>query len=166
MKQWNCLAHHVTSHQSTVTVIMLKERNKTCRNRSNLLWRHVHQTDIVRRYNREISGKTTVCEVAFKCTVLVKRSISLNNKLSIFLFCCKEDNFIIIHINLGITDLTIRCFDKAKLVNSGISTKRRNKTNVWTFRRLDRTQATIVSIVDVTNLEARTFTRKTARTKS
>ena len=30
VKQWHCLTHHVTAHQSTVTVIMLKEWDKTC----------------------------------------------------------------------------------------------------------------------------------------
>ncbi len=30
VKQWDGLSHHVTSHQRTVTIIMLQERNETC----------------------------------------------------------------------------------------------------------------------------------------
>ena len=43
VEQWHCLAHHVTSHECTVTVVVLQERDKTCRYRCNLLRRDIHE---------------------------------------------------------------------------------------------------------------------------
>ncbi len=44
-KKRHALALHVRSHQGTVSVIMLKERNQACDDRDQLLWRNVHVGD-------------------------------------------------------------------------------------------------------------------------
>ena len=166
MKQWNCLAHHVTSHQCTVTVIMLQEWNQTCRNRSNLLWRHVDKSNRIWIYNRVVSILTTLNKVTNKCTISIQWCITLSNNL-IFLFLCSQEEYIlIIHIHLSIFNTTIWCNDKAKIINLCIHTEWWNQTDVRTFRRLNRTKTTIVSIVNVTYLETCTLTWQTTRTKS
>ena len=45
-EQGNSLAHHVRSHQRTVSVIMLKERNQRGCDRSDLLRGDVHQVNL------------------------------------------------------------------------------------------------------------------------
>src|SRR5574344_2335847 len=55
MQQWHSLTHHVRSHQSTVSIIMLQERNQRCSNRCYLLWRHIHSVYLIWWNNREIS---------------------------------------------------------------------------------------------------------------
>ena len=58
LQQRNCLAHHVRTHQRTVGIVMLQERNQRGRNRSNLLGRYVHQFHFIRRYNRIVGVLT------------------------------------------------------------------------------------------------------------
>ena len=43
MEQRHSLAHHVTSHERTVTVVVLEERNESGRNRTDLLRSNVHE---------------------------------------------------------------------------------------------------------------------------
>ena len=165
VKQWNCLAHHVTSHQCTVTIIMLQEWNQTCWNRCNLLWRNIHIVNLWRWNNWIISILTALNHVADKCTIFCQRSITLTDDLSLLILSCQVNNIIIVHINLAIVHLTVRSYDKAEVIDLCIHTEWRNQTDVWTFRTLNRTKTTIVSIVYVSNLETSTLTRQTTRTK-
>ena len=75
------------------------------------------------------------------------------------------DNVVVVEVYDRVLNLTVWSGDKAKLVDCGIHTERRDKTDVRTLRALDRTQTTIVCVVNVSNLEACALTRKTTRTK-
>ena len=55
----------------------------------------------------------------------------------------------------AVNNFAIRRFDKPKLVNTRIARKARDKSNVRTFRRLDRTNASIVCRVYVAHFESR-----------
>src|SRR2546427_7042670 len=55
----------------------------------------------------------------------------------------------------AVNNFAIRRFDKPKLVNTRIARKARNKSNVRTFRRLDRTNSSIVCRVYVAHFESR-----------
>ena len=54
---------------------------------------------------------------------------------------------------------------KAVLVDPSKRRKRRDETDVRAFRRLNRTDPTVVGGVNVTNLKARTLTRQTTRSE-
>ena len=83
-----------------------------------------------------------------------------------FLFLSGEvDNVLVVKVYYRILNLAVRSGDEAKLIDSGIHTERRDKTDVRTLRALDRTQTTVVCIVNVSNLETCALTRKTARAK-
>ena len=166
MQQRNGLAHHVTSHQCTVTVVVLQERNKASRNRANLLRSHVHQVNICRRHNGEVGILTTLNEVADESAIGTQRSVTLTDDVILLFLSGKINHIFVLQVNYAVNNLSIRCLDEAEVVDSGIYTERRNKTDVRTLRALDRTQTTIVCIVNVTHLEASTLTRQTARTKS
>ena len=72
---------------------------------------------------------------------------------------------VVVHINLAIDNAAIRRDDEAQVVDLGIETERGNQTDVRAFRRLDWAKATIVGIVNVTDLETCTLTGETARTQ-
>src|SRR5207244_1091425 len=63
----------------------------------------------------------------------------------------------------AIDHTAVRRFDKAELVDTSKARKRRYKANVRAFRRLDRADAAVVRRVNVANLKAGPFTRKSAR---
>ena len=91
-QQRHGLAHHVWTHQRTVRVVMLQERNQRCGNRSNLLRSHVHQIHIRRGNNRIIVILTTLYFLTDKRTVIIQRRITLSDNLAFFLFCCQIFN--------------------------------------------------------------------------
>ena len=165
MYKRNCLAHHVTSHQRTVTVIMLKEWNKSGRNRCYLLWSNVHKVYLRRRNNREVCILTTLNDLTNEGTVVVQRSISLTDDMFFLFLCSKVNNIVVVEVYNRIHNLTVRSFNETEVVDLCIHTERRDKTNVWSFRALDRAETTVVCIVYVTNLETSTLTRQTTRTE-
>ena len=88
MKQRNSLTHHVTSHQSTVTIIMLQEWNQTSWYRRNLLWRNINKWNRIRSNNWIVSILTTLNDVTNKCTICIQWSITLSDNPILFLFSC------------------------------------------------------------------------------
>ena len=66
----------------------------------------------------------------------------------------------------AINHLAIRRLDEAELVDARKARKRRDESNVRTFRRLNRTDATVVRRVHVSDLEACTLARESARPQS
>ena len=165
MEQGHSLAHHVRSHQCTVGIIVLEERNERCGDRGNLLRRYVHQVYICRRNYREVGILTALNNLTDKCTIIVQRGITLSDDMLRLFLGSKIYDIVIIQIGNTILHLTIRCLDKAKLIDLCIDTQRRNQTDVRAFRALNRTETTVVCIVYVTYLEAGTLTRQTARTQ-
>ena len=141
---------------------MLQERNQTCRHRSNLLRRHINKVDRIWPDNRIISILTALDRFTDERTVIVQRRIALSDNLVFLLFRCQENDILVVHIHLGILHTAVRGHDEAEVVDLGIHTKRRDQSDVRTFRRLDRAQTAIVGIVDITHLESSTFTRQTA----
>ena len=86
-QQRNSLAHHVRSHQCTVSIVMFQERNQRSCNGSDLLRSYVHQIDLRRRHDREISFKTSFHSITNKLTVIIQWSIPLGNRQFFFFFC-------------------------------------------------------------------------------
>ena len=164
-KQWNCLAHHVRTHQRTVGVVVFQERNQRCRDRCNLHRRYVHQLYFFRCNYREVGVKTRFNLVADKRTVVVQRSVTLSDNLAFFDFSSEVSHMAVVEVNLTVLNLSIWSLDKSEIVDFSINTQRRNQTDVRTFRCFNRTKTTVVSIVHVTNLETSTVTGKTARTE-
>ena len=148
-----------------MTVIVLEEWDKTCADRSNLLWRHVHEVYLCRLYNREVGVLTTLHHVAYESTVVVQRCVALTDDV-VFLLLGSEVFYVcIVQVNYAVLNLTVRGLDETEVVDLCVHTQRRDKTDVRSFRRLDRTETTVVCIVYVTHLEAGTLTRQTARTQ-
>ena len=164
--QRNCLTHHVGAHQRTVGIVMLQERNERSSDGGNLLRSHVHELNLRRRNDRIVCILTTLHLVTNEGAVIVQGSISLTNNLAFFFFSRKEHHVVIVKVHHGVFNLAIRGLNETEFVNLRINAKRRNQTDVRTFRRLNRTETTIVGVVYVTNLETGTFTRQTAGAKS
>ena len=165
MEQWYSLAHHVTSHQGAVTVIMLKEWDKTGRYGCYLLRSNVHKVYVRRRNDREVCVLTALYDLADKGTILVKRCVTLSDNMVLLILSRQVDYIAVVHINNTISNLTVRSGDETKLVDGRVYAKRGDKTDVRALRALNRTQAAIMCIVNVTNLETCALTRQTTRTQ-
>ena len=157
MKQRNCLAHHVTTHQRTVSIVVLQERNESGSNRCNLLRRYVHKVNLRRRHYGEVGVLAALNHFADKRTVVVQRSITLTDDMVFLLFSSKIKYMVIVEINNSVLNLAVRSLDESQLIDFSVNTKRRDKSDVRTFRALNRTKASVVCIVNVTHLETGTL---------
>ena len=121
-QQRNRLTHHVRSHQRTVSVIMFQERDQRSRDRSDLLRSHVHQVNLRRRDNREVSLETSLHLIADKLTVIIQWSITLSDcQLFLFLRRVVLQAFLR-EVDLSICHLTVRSRDETKIVDLSVYT--------------------------------------------
>ena len=69
-------------------------------------------------------------------------------------------------IDLAVFDNTIRCLEETEFIDFGVDGKRGDETDVGSLRGLDRTETTVVGVVDIADLETSAVTGKTTRTES
>ena len=116
-QQGNRLALHVRSHQGTVGVIVLKERDQPGRRADQLLGRNIHVGDVLRRIFLVVATATAKHEFLDKATILVQLGIRLGND-EILLFVARE----IFHLirNPAGNHLAVRSLDKAIVIDPAI----------------------------------------------
>ena len=97
-------------------------------------------------------------------TVFIERFVSLSNDEFIFHIRCHITN-LVGYFSVFLINLAERSFNKSIFIYASIGGEGRNKTDVWSFRRFNRTHTSIVAVVDVANLESGAFSRQTSRTE-
>ena len=88
-QQRDCLALHVRSHQGTIRVIVLEERNQACRHRDQLLGTHVQVLDLFSPLELEVTRDAAVREFPIDESVLIDRDVGLGDNVLIF-FPCRQ----------------------------------------------------------------------------
>src|SRR4029077_11729555 len=159
----NALALHVRAHQRPVCVIVFEERDEACRHRYKLFRRDVHVVHL-----RGIDFEK-IATVAHRYFFTCEMSASVNRRIALG----KEK--ILLSIRSKIFDLighpalfhfTIGRFDKAELIDARKGAHRTNQTDVWTFRRFNGTNASVMGGMNIAHLEPGTLPAETTRPKS
>ena len=161
-QQRNRLTLHVRAHQSAVRVVVFKERDQGRRDRDQLFRRNVDQVNGANRRHGVVAGLAGVHHLVDKLTVFVELRVRLSDGVAHLL-----GRGHVVHLigDLTIDNLTIRGFDEAVFVDTCKGRQRVDQTNVWTFRRFNRTHTTVVGWVHVAHLKAGTFAGQTAWAK-
>ena len=162
-QQRHSLALHVRTHEGTVGVVVLQERNHGGSYRHHLARGHIHVVHFacgddldVPAFHADLDG--VLNEAAFR----VHLRVGLGHDVPVFLISGEVvDNV----GGLPIFDATVRRLDETERVNACVGRERADQTNVRTLRRLNRAHAAVVRGVDVTNIQAGAFTRQTARSE-
>ena len=155
-KKRHCLTLHVGSHQRTVSIIVLQERNQRCSYREYHLRRYVHVVKhtffIFLCFFAETTGYVLMNEMSF----FIQRLVRLCYMIVIFFICCHVNNFFRYDriCRIFFIDSAIWSLDESIFVDSCIGCKRVDQTDVRTFRCLDRAHTTIVRIVDISYLKS------------
>ena len=136
---------------------MLQEWDESGSDRSDLLWRNVHEVNICRWHDWEVGILTTLDNFTDERTVVIQRSISLTDHVVFLILSGKVNDILVLQVYNTVLNLTVWSLDESEFIYLGIHTERRDKSNVRTLRTLDRTQTTIVCVVNVTNLESGTL---------
>ena len=145
---------------------MLEEWDERSCDRSDLDRSHIHKLHFRGGSDREVSVKTSLDTRIHERAIIIDRSITLGDDLTLFDFGGEVLDMRIIEIDHAIIYLAIRGFDETEVIDFCVNAERRNQTDVRTFRGLDWAETAIVSIVHVTDLETGTFTRQTAGAES
>ena len=166
-EQRHCLSLHVGTHQCTVRVVVLQERNECRSYREYHLRRHVHIIKHSLRIFLRLCLITTGNAVSPEIAVLVKGRGCLRHVIIIFLVRrhvdCLFRNARILRITL--VNLPVRRLHKTIFVDSRIGRQRVDQTDIRSLRRLDGAHSAIMRIMYVTHLESGTVSGKTAGTQ-
>ena len=157
-KKRHRLSLHVGSHQRSGRVIILQERNEGRSNREHLPWGNIHVIKhallILLGLVLESSGNHTVKEMPF----LIKRLGSLSHMVVIFLI--RRHVYYFIHdprvFRIGMIHLSVRRLNKSVFVYPCIACKGVDQSDVGSFGSLYGTHASVVRIMDIPDLHART----------
>ena len=146
---------------------MLQERNQAGGDRRNLVRRHVHQVHLGSRHDREVAVVARLDLVGLQELALVaQRRVGLSDHEAFLFLGAEILNAGIVQVDLAAGYLAVGRLDKAHVADLGVHAKRRDQTDIRTFRRLDRAEATVMGVVHVAHLEAGPLARQAARTKS
>ena len=147
-------------------VVVLEERNQGCSDRSHLVRSDIHIVDLFLGYDREICLETALDAVILDFTVVRHLDICEGYELILFLLCAHVFPSFIREIDLSSIYLAVRGLDETESIDTRIDAERGDKTDVRAFRRLDRAEAAIMGVVDVSDLESGPVPGKTSRTES
>ena len=88
--------------------------------------------------------------VVLELAVIVNGLVSLSDVV-IILFVGSHVSYFVSYDQILLVELSVRSLDEAVLVDTCIDSQGRHKTDVLTFRCLDRTHTSIVCGVDITD---------------
>src|SRR5262249_48355588 len=140
------LTLHVRTHERTVRVVVLKERDERCGNGNELLWGNVDVVDRVRGGHDEVPVLAAGDQFVSETSALVEHGVRLCDGVLTF-FDRREVN----HFagDLATSDFAVRCFDKAVFVDARVGRHGVDQTDIRTFRRFNRADTAIVGRVHV-----------------
>ena len=160
-QQRHGLTLHVRAHQRAVRVVVLEERDQRGRDRDDLLRRDVHELHALRRLFDVLFGVAAHDRVGRDLARrAVDRRVGLRDDVLVFAIGREVDDLV---GDDAVVHDAVRRLDEAEPVDARIGRERADQADVRTFRRLDRTDAAVVRVVDVAHFEAGALARETAR---
>ena len=75
---------HIRSHQRTVGVVVLEERNQTRRHRHKLFRADVNVLDLFTRLQHEVAGLTRIAQFGHDAALLVQLHVGLRDDVLVF----------------------------------------------------------------------------------
>ena len=162
--QRHCLTLHVGTHQRSVALIVLQERNQGGADGNHLTRGNVH---VVNGADGHIdcflfadSGKSLLLD---EVAVLVEFLVGLCDHVLGIAVCGHVFDLV---GHMAVDDLTVRGLDEAERIDAAEGCQRTDKTDVRTFRRFDRAHTAEVGRVHVSHFHGCAVTRQTARAQS
>ena len=151
------LALHVRSHERSVGIIMLEERDQRSGDRHDLLRRDVHEVDLARRGQREFILRPAGDQVIDKLALFVQRRVCLCNHVLAFL---DRRQIIDLVRDLAVRDTPIRRLEEAVVVRARIHGERIDQADIRAFRGLDRADPAVMGRMHVAHFESGALARQ------
>ena len=159
-QQGHCLTLHVRTHEGTVRIVVLEERNQRGSNRNHLTGRNIYVVD--RFWANQFNLSTLLTDqnaVHREGSVSIQRGTGLSHNEFVLVVGGQVVNCL---TDLALGHASIRSLNEPKRVDTRKRREGTNQTNVRAFRGFDGTHAAVVRRVNVTDLNAGTLTAQTA----
>src|SRR5699024_8604491 len=145
--QWNSLLLHVRTHQRTVSIVVLQERNHRGTNGDHLTRRNVNEVNTISVSHANIAVLEANLNAVINDVALgVLLNFSLTNGVTVFFISGEVVNLI---GDATIFYLAVRGFNEAESINASVGSQRTDQTNVRAFGSLNRAHAAVVRWVNV-----------------
>ena len=139
-------------------IVVLKEWDESGSDGSDLVGGYVTESNFCRQDLGEVGTLTNDNALIEELAMLVHAGSRLSNVFALLCLGRQPLNAFVGEIDNAILNLAVWSLNESEVIDLGIDAHRGDKTDVRTFWRLDRTQTTIVGVVNVTNLETCTLT--------
>ena len=106
------LAHHVRSHEGTVGIIVLEERDERSSYGRYLARSDIHEVDLIGRNDGEVGTETGLDLRADERTVGTEGRVTLGNDLLLLVLGGEVDDMIVIEVHDAVFDLTVGGLDE------------------------------------------------------
>ena len=138
---------------------MLEERDERGGHGNDLLRADIHVLNGVATLKRELVHVTATDQIVGEGANAIELGIGLRDDVLAFL-----DGREIVDLvgDAATLHTTVRRLEEAIAVRAGVDGQRVDQTDVWSFRRFDGANATVVRRVHVAHFEAGTFASQTA----
>ena len=123
LEKRNGLAHHVRTHEGTVSVVVLEERNEGCCHGSHLVRCNVHVVNLLLGHDREVGLEAALDPVVLNGTVIIHLHIGEGYEFVLLFLCAHELPACIAEVHLSVVHLAVWSLDESEVVNLGIYAK-------------------------------------------
>ena len=164
-KKRHCLTLHVGTHQGTVCIVVLQKRNQCRSYREHHLRRYIHVIEHGLIVFLCLIQITSGNGISYEMSFFIQFFVCLCYMVIIFLIRCHINNFICNPriLWIGFIYFTVWSLYETILVDSSIACQRVDKTDIRSFRRLNRAHSSVMGIMNVSNLESGTVSGQTTR---
>src|SRR3984957_8432364 len=159
--QRHSLTLHVRSHQRTVGIVMLQERDQRSAKTNDLVGSDVHVLHFSPIQDGEVTRLAGNDLFFHKISLLIQSYIRLGDLRHVLFLGAQIGQ--LLQVDLSFRHLAVGRFDKAHFVDLRMHTQGGDQPDIRTFRRLDGTKTAIVRIVYVAYFKAGTLTGQATR---
>ena len=145
---------HVRTHQRTVGVVVLEERDHVGRHRERLGRTHFHVLHVTLGYTGRRLLETHFNHRQRNASFFVGLHRTVGDRFVFFFRGVEVHNFF---RHFSVDNLRVRRFDHAELIDAGEGREAQYETDVRTFRGVDRADAAVVARVHVAHFEGGAF---------
>ena len=163
-QQRHGLALHVGTHQRTVRVVVIQERDHRRGDGDHLARGHVDVVDAAGLDALDVGADARGDAVVDEVAVLVERLLRLGDVAAVLLVGGEVHDLVgDARTVAAAVDDAVRRLDEAVLVDARIGRQGADQADVRTFRRLNRADACVVGVVHVADLEGGAVAVQAAR---
>ena len=166
MEKRYSLTHHVTTHEGTVGIVVIEEGDERSGDGADLHRRYVDEVYILSIHDGEVRSVAALDLTVEERPVVTDIRSELRHRHILLSLGGVVLYAGLAEVGFTTIDLEVRSGEEAHVAHLGVDTEGGDQTDIGALRGLDRTETTVVGVVDVSHLKPCTITADTAGSES